>query len=102
MKELVGRLLQRFSGITANVRDLTKLHGDASYRTYFRATLDDGQTFIVMQMPEGKSSASEEITNFKGTLPELPFINVARYLASRGLPVPQVIGHDESSRLMII
>ncbi len=84
------------------VRTITKLHGDASYRTYFRATLEDGRTFILMKMPLGKASASEEITNFNGTHKELPFINVARFLKSHGINVPEVRRYYEDDHIMIL
>lgn len=84
------------------VKGVEKLHGDASYRIYFRARLNDGSTYIVMQTPEGKSSASEEITNFAGTPDELPFINIANYLESCDINVPQIYRYSDSDKLMIL
>ncbi len=84
------------------MKDVVKLHGDASYRAYYRATMADGSTFIIMQMPPGKSSASEEITNFSGRHNELPFINVDHFLASCGLPVPKIFKYDEAEKIMIL
>ena len=88
MKETVQRLISEELGRKTAVEEIAKLHGDASYRTYYRARMTDGASFIVMQMPDGISSASEEITNFNGTHEELPFINVDKYLSGLGLPVP--------------
>ncbi|MBI2975249.1 MAG: phosphotransferase [Deltaproteobacteria bacterium] len=88
--------------LKAGVTDVVKLHGDASYRAYYRAFLDNGETRIVMQMPSGKSSASEEITNFKGVHKELPFINIQRFLSSLNLPVPSIYKYDDKNRLMIL
>jgi aminoglycoside/choline kinase family phosphotransferase len=86
----------------AAIKNIEKLHGDASYRIYYRAFLADGSTRIIMQMPDGPSSASEEITNFKGKIDEPPFINVARFLSSLRLPVPKVLGHSPSKKIIIL
>jgi len=102
MKKTIARLISEETGRGARVEEIVKLHGDASYRTYFRAKMSDGASFVVMQMPEGYSSVSEEITNFKGTHEELPFINVARYLSGLGLPVPAIHCYSRDDRLMII
>jgi len=102
MKKTVERMISEETGKRARVEDIVKLHGDASYRTYFRAKMSDGASFVVMQMPEGYSSVSEEITNFKGTHEELPFINIARYLSGLGLPVPAIHRYSKDDRLMII
>ncbi len=102
MKKTVEKLISEETGCRSRVSEITKLHGDASYRTYYRAAMADGATFIVMQMPEGRSSASEEITNFKGAHEELPFINVARFLSGLGLPVPAIHHYSQADRLMIL
>ena len=96
MNEKLERLLGKKIG------DLTKLHGDASYREYYRANLKEGGSVIVMQLPKGKSSVSEEITNFKGTHSELPFINVQKCLLSCGLPVPQILCYSEADRIIVL
>ena len=90
--------------LNLNVQDLNvqKLFGHASYRTYYRLQLGDGKTYIVMQMPEGVSSVSEEITNYEGDKNELPFINIQRYLKSLNLPVPAVYAWDDASKLMLL
>ncbi|MBI2083163.1 MAG: phosphotransferase [Deltaproteobacteria bacterium] len=81
---------------------MVKLHGDASYRTYFREIDDKGQTRIIMQLPEGKSSASEEITNLNSTPQEPPFLNIARYLRNHRIPVPEVLGYDPVKRQIFL
>lgn len=102
MTDTIAKILKTKLGINSKLLELKKLHGDASYRTYYRASLADGKSFIVMQMPEGKSSVSEEVTNFKGTHGELPFMNIARYLKGHHIPVPDVYHYDESRHLMIL
>jgi aminoglycoside/choline kinase family phosphotransferase len=96
MKDILEKILK------VGVKDVVKLHGDASYRAYYRAFLDNGETRIVMQMPLGKSGASEEITNFKGVHKELPFINIQRFLSSLNLSVPAIYKYDNKNRLMIL
>ena len=99
----MNSLLKTISSLLGTpMRAMVKLHGDASYRTYYRASAADGSTYIVMQMPEGKQSVSEEITNMSGTHQELPFINVQRYLASLALPVPRIVREDHAAHLIIL
>src|SRR5581483_10494147 len=63
-----------------------KLAGQASNRTYYRVAAPGGPSFVAMVMaPDAKRS--EEATS--GPAPaELPFLNVHRYLARLGIPVP--------------
>ncbi|MDO8527647.1 MAG: phosphotransferase [Deltaproteobacteria bacterium] len=96
MKDRLSQLLQQ------PVTDLKKLFGEASYRAYYRLFLKDGSTAILMAMPEGKMSVSEEITNAKEKPAELPFINVQRYLKSIGMPVPNIILFSEPDRWLIL
>jgi hypothetical protein len=70
---------------------LTTLAGDASSRRYHRAEFGpgpDGRRVVVMELPED-ALASDEATA-GGPPPELPFINVGRHLAARGIRVPRV------------
>lgn len=101
-KERLDAMLKEAIGPEVTLRDVMRLHGDASYRTYSRATLNDGRTFVLMQMPKGKASASEEITNFNGTHKELPFINVARFLKGCGILVPAIHHYFEDDHVMIL
>lgn len=84
MKEKLSLLLKR------ELLDIKKLFGDASYRTYHRLFLKSGETFVLMEIPKGKMSVSEEITNLKEKTVEPSFINVQRYLSSLKIPVPQI------------
>lgn len=102
MKDVAGKILKENLREDSPLSELKKLHGDASYRTYYRAILENGKTYIVMQMPKGRASASEEITNFKGVHLELPFINVDRFLKKVNLPVPCVYHYSEVDHVMII
>lgn len=102
MKTIIEDILSHNLDSRASVVKLVRLHGDASYRTYSRALLSDGTSLIVMQMPAGKASASEEITNFKGAHNELPFINICNYLSDKGLLVPQVYWYSSDHHIMLL
>jgi len=102
MKNILDKILKEELKLDAWIVNIVKLHGDASYRTYYRAFLSDNSSLIVMQMPEGKSSVSEEISNFEGSSEELPFINVAAFLQNRGISVPAIHRYDDEDRLMIL
>src|SRR3989338_7607209 len=72
-------------------KSVAKLFGDASYRVYYRVHFQTGPSIILMELPKGKMSASEEITNYRGPNKEIPFLNIQKYLQKKGLPVPTVI-----------
>ena len=83
------------------VRNIAKLHGDASYRTYYR--IETGrETLILMALPEGKLSVSEEITNLKEKSQEMPFINVQKFLKGLSLPVPEIKLFSEKDRWLFL
>lgn len=84
------------------VTNLQKLFGDASYRTYYRGTLKNNETFILMAMPAGKMSVSEEITDLKTAPKELPFINIQKFLQKKGLPVPKIQLFSEEDRWLLL
>ncbi len=96
------RCLLKAKNIPFTDFQLQKIQGEASYRVYYRLALDGGRSFIVMQMPAGKSSASEEITNAVEKPAEPPFLIVARYLSEKSLPVPDIAGHDLAQGLILI
>lgn len=102
MRAIVEQIIREQMGNVSPLADLVELHSHASYRTYSRVRLADGESFVVMQMPPGKASVSEEITNFAGTHAELPFINVDRYLRRLGLPVPKILAYDADHQIMIL
>jgi len=67
------------------------LAGDASSRRYHRADFGSGadpSRVVIMELPED-ALASDEATA-GGPPPELPFLNVGRHLAARGIRVPRV------------
>jgi aminoglycoside/choline kinase family phosphotransferase len=63
------------------------LTGDASDRSYFRLALEgsgkgDPQTFVIMKLADPWEPT--------GDRQELPFVNIARHLKEKGIPVPEV------------
>lgn len=85
-------------GDAARVTASTRLCGDASNRTYVRLSLGTHvpPTAVAMQLGEGRFVGGDELGG-GGSGDELPFVNVGRYLARHGLPVPQVY-HDAARR----
>lgn len=61
--------------------ELVSASADASFRRYFRATLDDGSTAIVMDAPPQQEDCR-------------PFIHVAALLRDAGLNAPAVLAED--------
>ncbi len=88
--------------ISATPTDIIKLHGDASNRIYYRLDFADRASLILMQLPPGPSSVSEEITNAASKPTELPFITIDRFLRSKNLPAPEILAYSASEGLMIL
>lgn len=63
------------------VTQVTLAAGDASFRRYYRVTLADGSTRMLMDAPPPQ----EDIR---------PFVSIARYWLQAGLPVPEIHGED--------
>jgi len=88
----IERAVREAFGSTARITATTRLHGDASSRRYLRLELAGPAParVVVMVLGEGRfTGGSDEI----GTGPaaaELPFVNVGRWLAAHGFPVPAI------------
>src|SRR3954451_7625850 len=68
---------------------LTPASEDASFRRYFRATLADGRSFIVMDAPPDKENCR-------------PFVHVAKLLAQAGVHAPQVHAADLGAGFLLL
>jgi aminoglycoside/choline kinase family phosphotransferase len=68
---------------------LTPASEDASFRRYFRATLDDGQSFVAMDAPPEKEDCR-------------PFVHVAGLLREAGVHAPQVHAQDLSQGFLLL
>ena len=62
---------------------------DASFRRYFRATFDDGRTYIAMDAPPEKEDCR-------------PFIHVARLLKQAGVHAPEVHAQDLGAGFLLL
>jgi aminoglycoside/choline kinase family phosphotransferase len=68
---------------------LTPASEDASFRRYFRATLDDGKSYVAMDAPPDKEDSR-------------PFVRVARMLADAGVHAPQVLAQDLAQGFLLL
>jgi N-acetylmuramate 1-kinase len=62
---------------------------DASFRRYWRATLDDGRSFVAMDAPPDKEDCRA-------------FVRVARMLTDAGVHAPQVIAQDLAQGFLLL
>jgi aminoglycoside/choline kinase family phosphotransferase len=76
--------------------------GDASTRRYHRVSIEGGApaTAVVMELPAEPLKSDEATAG--GPPPELPFLNVHRYLAAGGIPVPRVYRSDMALGLVAL
>lgn len=98
---------QRWPG--ARLMGQTKLRGDASTRAYLRLELAPGsskapQSLIAMILSDSATTlSSDELGVFgDGGPEELPFVNVARYLASKTDALPRIEGNNEDHTLLLL
>src|SRR5947207_9641122 len=68
---------------------LTPASEDASFRRYFRATLDDGRTFVAMDAPPEKEDCR-------------PFVQIAHLLHEAGVHAPRVHGQDLAAGFLLL
>jgi N-acetylmuramate 1-kinase len=106
----LGPALARLYGTGKGTGDppvkLTKLKGDASSRSYYRLEWTGAQapprgprSLVVMRLPKD-ALVSDEADGARPT--ELPFIDVQRMLAGRGVPVPEVYVDDTAHRVLLL
>ena len=62
---------------------------DASFRRYFRATLADGSTYVVMDAPPDKENCR-------------PFVHVAALLAAAGVHAPRIHAQDLDAGFLLL
>jgi len=68
---------------------LTAASEDASFRRYFRATLQDGRTFVAMDAPPDKEDCR-------------PFVRIARLLHDAGVHAPEVHAQDLTAGFLLL
>jgi aminoglycoside/choline kinase family phosphotransferase len=79
-------LTRQFAGRACTVAPAS---ADASFRRYFRITLDGGETRIVMDAPPEHEDCR-------------PFVRVARLFAAAGVHVPQVLAEDLANGYLLL
>jgi N-acetylmuramate 1-kinase len=77
--------------------------GDASTRRYHRVRVNGGSpgTVVIMELPDEPMKSDEATAPGMGP-PELPFLNVQRYLAAGDYPVPRVYRADMQRGLVAL
>ena len=85
---------QEATGLPAAGAKTTKLPGGAGNRNYHRVEIP-GTSVVVMELPP-EPAKSEEVSKSEAS-PELPFLNVRRYLARLGVRVPALLV-DQTAR----
>lgn len=101
---LIPFVRQVVGGPEAGGGSVETMVGDASTRRYHRVRVDGGSpgSVVIMELPD-EPMKSEEATGRPGLgPPELPFLNVQRYLAAGGYPVPRVYRADMQRGLVAL
>jgi aminoglycoside/choline kinase family phosphotransferase len=68
---------------------LTPASEDASFRRYWRATLEDGESYVAMDAPPDKEDCR-------------PFVRIARMLTAAGVHAPEVIAQDLDQGFLLL
>lgn len=76
-------------GLRLPPHQLAPASSDASFRRYFRATQQDGQTYIIMDAPPTHEDC-------------WPFIKVATAFAKAGLNVPKILAQDLAQGFLLL
>ncbi len=79
---------------------VTRLPGGAGNRVYWRVAL--GQTSVVVMELPPEPGKSEEVSKGGAAPPELPFLNVRRYLGKLGLRVPALLVDQAARGYLVI
>ena len=104
--EALARAVRAAFGIDVTIRATDRLRGDASSRSYVRLYLAGGRapsTVVAMLLGSDRAPLGSDELGDDAGVTELPFVNVGRYLAAHGLPVP-AMHHDatETDRLLLL
>ena len=89
----------------AKLRESVELKGDAGVRSYVRLHLDGGgapPTVMAMRFASDGSARGNEESPEAPRRAEIPFLNVGRFLASRGIAVPAIYAAEESHGVILL
>jgi N-acetylmuramate 1-kinase len=88
--ERLAALTRWLAGPLAGERfSVAPASADASFRRYFRATLEDGRSFVAMDAPPDKEDCR-------------PFLHVAQLMREAGLHAPQVHAQDPAQGFLLL
>ncbi|MBK8171376.1 MAG: phosphotransferase [Sandaracinaceae bacterium] len=98
---LAPSLTKLFGHIPAAL-EIKKLRGDASTRSYYRVFTpnENPKSLIVMHLPADALKSDEATSDAKPQ--ELPFLNVHRLMAARGVAVPRIYVEDVPNRILLL
>jgi N-acetylmuramate 1-kinase len=103
----LGPALSRLYGAANAPLRLTKLKGHASTRSYYRLEwagaeppLRGPRSLVAMRLPADSLASDEADAAARST--ELPFVDVQRMLAARGVPVPLIYIDDTQNRVLLL
>src|SRR2546430_10323990 len=97
--EALARAVRAAFGAGARIVAAERLFGDASSRRYVRLRLAEGDappTVVAMLLGADRFPLGSDELGERAASDELPFVNVARYLAARCFAVP-ILHHDASA-----
>jgi len=103
--EAVESLARQLWGPKAALVALDRIAGDASSRSYFRAHLEGPAppSIIVMKLHGSSLSiSSDELQTLAEQPREEPFVNVHRYMAEIGVPVPTLYHEDRERNIILL
>ena len=83
---LEGWLARQLEGVRFSLAPASE---DASFRRYFRATLEDGSSYIAMDAPPDKEDCR-------------PFVHVAALLAAAGVHAPRIHAEDLKAGFLLL
>src|SRR5207245_4671368 len=95
-QQALARAVRAAFGAGARIVAAEPLFGDASSRRYVRLRLADGgapPTVVAMLLGADRFPLGSDELGERAASDELPFANVARYLAARGFAVPTIHPH---------
>jgi N-acetylmuramate 1-kinase len=103
---IIQTISQRF-GLSSHQISVEPLCGDASNRTYYRATLlqeKERMSYVVMKLadPEAFKASEEKITTNATAIRELPYLNIQRHLTRCGVAVPKIYFYDAEAGILLL
>jgi aminoglycoside/choline kinase family phosphotransferase len=105
--QVIVQTISRRLGLPDHQVNIERLCGDASNRTYYRATLFKEKTitnYVVMKLaePEAFKASEEKVTTHTIAIEELPYLNIQKLLDRCGVSVPKIYFYDAVSGILLL